>query len=325
MKRKKPENIRLIAVDMDGTTLNDAKEISAATQTVLAQSMDRGIRLVISTGRSWPGVRRYVELIRPNAPVITNNGAMIIDPENGQIIKQCLLEPEDARAVYRLAKERNVSFVIWADNVLYCNRVDERTLDYGRRFGGMEPRPLGQKPSPLGQRPGTGSDLTAQERAADINPEPASESADEATGTPAGPVTESGDEEFEYLCENGVTKLLWYDTPENAERWAEEIKDYPFKNVTINTSEGGFLEFFNCNVSKGRMLEYVADMLNISIAESVAVGDGENDIPMLRAAGYAAVPENAGDKIKAYADEIISSNNDEGVARFLSQQFAQNR
>lgn len=53
---------------------------------------------------------------------------------------------------------------------------------------------------------------------------------------------------------------------------------------------------------------------NIGRESTVAFGDGENDISMLKSAGYSIVMGNASDKVKEHSDFITITNNEDGVA-----------
>lgn len=56
--------------------------------------------------------------------------------------------------------------------------------------------------------------------------------------------------------------------------------------------------------------------------DMMAFGDGENDIEMLQAAGIGIAMGNAMAEVKAAADEVTGSNNDEGIADALQKYFA---
>jgi Cof subfamily protein (haloacid dehalogenase superfamily) len=78
-----------------------------------------------------------------------------------------------------------------------------------------------------------------------------------------------------------------------------------------------FLEFAHPEVSKGAGLQFVADHFGLDPATTVAFGDGENDLELLDWAGYAVAVENAHDAVKARADFICPSADDEGVAQVV--------
>src|SRR5262249_59340726 len=78
-----------------------------------------------------------------------------------------------------------------------------------------------------------------------------------------------------------------------------------------------FLEFASVGVTKGSGLDFLADRLGFTPERTVAFGDGENDVELVEWAGYGIAVENAHDRVKAVADWICPSAEDEGVAQVL--------
>jgi len=68
----------------------------------------------------------------------------------------------------------------------------------------------------------------------------------------------------------------------------------------------------------------VAKMLGISTTEIIGIGDGYNDFPLLEACGYKVATENANENLKAIADLIIPSYQNNGVQNFIKN-FLKNR
>lgn len=60
-------------------------------------------------------------------------------------------------------------------------------------------------------------------------------------------------------------------------------------------------------------------MLGIRREEIMACGDGDNDIAMLKEVGFGVAMANAEEKVKAVADYITESNNDEGAAKAIEK------
>ncbi|MGN0319384.1 MAG: Cof-type HAD-IIB family hydrolase [Lachnospira sp.] len=79
-------------------------------------------------------------------------------------------------------------------------------------------------------------------------------------------------------------------------------------------SESYFLEVVPESVAKDVALDKLLGILGIKSEELVACGDGMNDIPMLQYAGLAIAMDNAYPEVKTYADVIVPSNDDCGVA-----------
>ncbi|MGA9174213.1 MAG: HAD-IIB family hydrolase, partial [Thermoactinomyces sp.] len=71
--------------DMDGTLLNDAKEISAENKEGIALFREKGGFFTLATGRSYPESKKYIRELKLSCPVILYNGAMIYDPATDQL------------------------------------------------------------------------------------------------------------------------------------------------------------------------------------------------------------------------------------------------
>lgn len=80
-----------------------------------------------------------------------------------------------------------------------------------------------------------------------------------------------------------------------------------------------YYEIFNKNASKGEALKKFCNIYNIDIKNVIAIGDNENDIAMLDAAGTSAAVANAPDEVKAHADIITCSNEEGAVADLISR------
>ena len=92
-----------------------------------------------------------------------------------------------------------------------------------------------------------------------------------------------------------------------------------FPQVAVSSSGPLFIEINIKGVDKGKALRNFCESMNIPIEESMAFGDAENDISMLKAAGLAVVMENGTDETKKFADLICPSNNDDGIARVIEE------
>lgn len=140
MQRK---TIKMLAIDLDGTLLTDDKRISEANAEAVRKAMDAGIKVCIATGRAWPGAKEFVRALGTDVPVVTSNGAMIVNPADEEVLYDLGLSPEDAKEIYRRGLlTPDVTQIVWSKCKCYASRMDERAADYGNRFGRMTPEPV---------------------------------------------------------------------------------------------------------------------------------------------------------------------------------------
>ena len=90
--------------------------------------------------------------------------------------------------------------------------------------------------------------------------------------------------------------------------------------VGVKIVDSGFAyHLMDKSVSKGKALEIVAERLEISLDEFVAIGDSENDIDMLNAVGYGVAVANAHPSLKRVAKLVTEASNGDGVIEALKK------
>lgn len=80
-----------------------------------------------------------------------------------------------------------------------------------------------------------------------------------------------------------------------------------------------FLEIYDQNTSKARAVEYIAKIYGIVTEDIIAIGDGENDIEMIRMVGKGVAMGNAMESVINVADEVTLSNREDGVAHIIEK------
>jgi Cof subfamily protein (haloacid dehalogenase superfamily) len=118
------------------------------------------------------------------------------------------------------------------------------------------------------------------------------------------------------------TKLVVVGDPDALDVLGGRLRDQFRNRLFIAKSLPYFLEFANPAVSKGSGLAFVAERLGFTPADTVAFGDGENDIELLDWAGYGVAVANAHDQILARADFVCPSAQDQGVAQVIEALLA---
>jgi Cof subfamily protein (haloacid dehalogenase superfamily) len=113
------------------------------------------------------------------------------------------------------------------------------------------------------------------------------------------------------------TKLVAVGGPAALDALEAEVKPRFRGRLFVSKSLPYFLEFAHPDVSKGAGLQFVAELLGFTAAETVACGDGENDRELLDWAGFRVAVANAHPEILARADLVVPDVEHEGVADLL--------
>lgn len=88
---------KLLVLDVDGTLLNDAKEISKRTLAALLKVQQMGVRIVLASGRPTYGLMplaKSLELGNYGGYILSYNGCQIINAQNGEILFERRINPE---------------------------------------------------------------------------------------------------------------------------------------------------------------------------------------------------------------------------------------
>jgi len=258
---------KLVAVDMDGTLLNSKDIITKRTQDSIKKLVNKGIVFTICTGRPIQGIEQYNKLLKLDAPFITYNGAMIVKSISKDVLFKQNLTINDAKKIYQLGQEFKTTIIVWSNNKLYVNKINDLTQKY-KKLSTVEPIIV---------------------------------------------------KDIETIVSDGITKILWYDEVEKIKKFESKLFKEISDGVNFCTSKPIFLEFFDKRVSKGVALKKIGEFLNIRKEETIAIGDGFNDLPMLEYAGLSVAMKNAPNEIKEKCNFITKSNDDEGVANFIEK------
>ncbi len=105
----------------------------------------------------------------------------------------------------------------------------------------------------------------------------------------------------------------------------DQLVDYINKNnpgvLNLYRSKDTYLEITANRVSKGSAIKFLHEKMDIDVSETIAVGDNYNDVEMIKYAGLGIAMGNAKEEVKAVADEITLSNNEDGIAEVIKKYF----
>jgi Cof subfamily protein (haloacid dehalogenase superfamily) len=113
------------------------------------------------------------------------------------------------------------------------------------------------------------------------------------------------------------TKLVSVGEPAALDGLEQRLKGRFDGRLYISKSLPYFLELASPNVTKAAGLAFAARQVRFALEQTVAFGDGENDVELLEACGFAVAVENAHERVLAVADLVCPRPEDEGVAQVI--------
>lgn len=115
-------NIKLIALDLDGTLLNNKKELSPENLAALKRAADAGVEIVPTTGRFYGGMPEFIRALPFINYAITVNGAQVYDVKNDKAVARAELSLEHALEVMEYMDGFDVIYDCYQDNWGYMTQ-----------------------------------------------------------------------------------------------------------------------------------------------------------------------------------------------------------
>lgn len=270
------EQVKLIALDMDGTLFNSQGEISQKDIETLKKATEAGVAIAVATGRAY--VELPIEMLYEVGIryAITGNGSAVYRLPDKECIYSDCLDNEVVCTIIRELKELDIYYDIYVDGLVYC----PKSVCHNIRKMDM-PESLHEH---IERTRIVVDDLEDYIRS-------------------CGKSVEKTTLNFAYL-EDGTCL--------GKAESAEILDRYP----QVEYLSGGFhnWEFTRAGVNKGTGLRFLAERIGVPMDLTMACGDSENDLSMLGAAHIAVAMENAKPEIKERANYITRSNDESGVA-----------
>lgn len=274
--------IKLVALDMDGTTLNNDGYISDVNREMINLAMAKGIHIAIASGRAYSSLPGDVLSIPGIEYAIASNGANIYRTTDNECIMRHLLSSTSVESILSLVNSHKtegllLTYEAFIDGTPY---TDSAYYDDPRKFG-------------------------ATKWAVNYI---------HNTRTPVGDI-------IPFIREH-IDKLDCIDIVASDSNWTKgfiQILKDTIADIYVTSSVHNLIEISNTNSGKGKALKHLANYLNIDIQDTCGIGDQDNDLELITTAGYGVAMGNATDTVKAAADFVTKSNNEDGVAFALKK------
>jgi len=264
--------IKLIAMDMDGTLLNKKVEISPRNAAAIKKAVAAGIVVSFASGRMFKSLRKFFEPLGLKSPMICFNGALVEDSRTEEVYYQHPLKLVTAHKVLAFCRQKHYCvFVGIKDEVLVFEHNE--ITDYYTRLAGLETSAWGEKLLQLDQAP------------------------------------------YKMLI---VTK-----TKEEMPAVAAEINTLFKGEIASMTSMKNFLEIMEPGVDKWIGVREAGKRLGIRPEEIMCIGDGLNDLGMVKHAALGVAMANARTKVREAANIVTADHDQDGVALAIESVLTQ--
>ncbi|ABS22169.1 Cof-type HAD-IIB family hydrolase [Bacillus cytotoxicus] len=278
--------MKLIAIDLDGTLLSKNKMISKENAEAIRKCQEEGHVVAICTGRSIVDIERLLQEVNLQCPIIAENGAVIYKDKT--MLKRYAIQNEHALDIVEYLEEQGMYYQLYTDKGVYVPKYGEENIR-------KEMEVI---------------------RNLDINI-----SEEEVENIAALYLEHTAFHSIE-SCKSIINKELYvhkflpfsYDQ-QKLKRLKEKFQHN--SELIISASYWHNLEINHCDAQKGNGLYTLAEYFNIPFENTVAIGDGLNDVSMMQKANVSIAMGNAVNELKAMCHYETLTNEEHGVAHAL--------
>jgi Cof subfamily protein (haloacid dehalogenase superfamily) len=287
--------MKLFVTDLDGTLLSTDHTLSPYSLEALNSAMENGLPVCIATGRSYSDILEIIKDFRIRPYIISSNGASIYDNE-GKKIYSISIPKDQVKEIIEYLHGQNLEYEVADDEYTY---ITKESLDI-----------LHKELEDVGSQDST----KKKELEQDI----------------LGLVLSQGNlkvvEDMETLLNsidsgNSVSSISAYlnKIHKTMEYFSMDKRLRTFSSWKYN------FEMTSSKTSKGIALEHLCQLLDIELKDVAAIGDNYNDLSMIKIAGIKGAMGNGVEHIKAMADYIAPTNDENGAVKFLESLMEKNK
>ncbi|MPN04471.1 hypothetical protein SDC9_151709 [bioreactor metagenome] len=140
------------------------------------------------------------------------------------------------------------------------------------------------------------------------------------------PFTERFDDDISFLQDVPIAKMIFHFTStEMMQRIVTDIKPITDGCLAVSFSSNRYVELNQLAVDKGSGLKKLAEILQVDLAETIAIGDNFNDLSMIETAGLGVCVNNGRSSVKQAAQYVCTADNNHHAIREVLEQFVFNQ
>ena len=287
---------KLIAIDLDGTLLNSYGVITENTKKIIKKVEEQGVNIILASGRPIDSIQAIANEIESKKYFIAGNGAIVYDIEKDEIIYENCLKKQKVLEIIKICEENSIGYSIYTEKEILTTALKYNVLYYHKE-NLKKPEDKKTKISIIqNMEEYIKNDNTSRYLKITVC------------------------DEDKIVFDSIIRKLR------NLKDI--EVLDVPHmarKTIKQGTEEIAveyyYTEISRKNVDKWNAIEFLAKKLEIDSKDIMAIGDNINDKQMIKNAGLGVAMGQSTPVITNVANEVTSSNNEEGVAKILQKHY----
>lgn len=114
---------KLICIDMDGTLLDDNKNINERNKFAIKKAHEMGAKIAVCTGRIFTSADFFADLLEIKAPVIASNGAYIREKDNNKVVYKSTLGYEKCMELFKVLKKYNIYPHYYTEDTIFTEKI----------------------------------------------------------------------------------------------------------------------------------------------------------------------------------------------------------
>ena len=285
---------KLIAIDLDGTLLNSHGEITENTKNILKKCSEKGVEIVLASGRPVDSIKVILEEIGCGRYFIAGNGAVIYDIQKEKVIYENFLNKEKVLEIIKICEENSITYNVYEDKTILTTNLKYNVLYYHKENLKKEE----EKQTHINIVENMYNYIKNMEEGKFLKIT----------------ICDENIKIFNSILKK-IKKIEKVDILEVSHMSRKIIKQGT-EEVPI---EYFYTEISAMNVNKWSAIEFLMKKLEVERKQVIAIGDNMNDKEMIENAGLGIAMEGSTPQITEIADYITNSNNDDGVGKALEK------
>lgn len=285
---------KLVAIDLDGTMLNSYGVVTENTKNIIKKTIEKGTNVIIASGRPIDSIKTIANEIGSKNYFIAGNGSLIYDIQKDEIIYEKYLKKEKVLEIIKMCEENSISYNVYTEKTILATALKHNVLYYYKEN--------------LKKPEDKQTHINIVENMYDYIDKMNEEKFLKIT------ICDENKSVFnsimKKLSEIGAIEVL------EVSHMSRKIIQQGTEEIPI---EYYYTEISAENVDKWYAIEYLISKLNIEKEEVITMGDNINDKKMIQEAGLGVAMGQSTPAIKEIANEITTSNEEDGVAAFLEK------